>query len=82
MTSSIETGATSVSPSSACSRDRLMMRPVSWPSRPASAEIREANARTWAGSSAADSMASASRLTAPTGVLSSWLVLATKSRRI
>lgn len=46
MTSSIETGATSVSLSSACSRDRLMMRPVSWPSRPASAEIREANART------------------------------------
>ena len=34
------------------------------------------------GSSAADSMASASRLTAPTGVFSSWLVFATKSRRI
>ena len=43
---------------------------------------RAAKMRTCGGSSAADSIASASRLTAPTGVFSSWLVLATKSRRI
>lgn len=81
-TSSIETGRTSDSASSVWSLDRLMMRPVSCPRRAASAEIRVAKWRTCAGSSAADSMASASRVTAPTGVLSSWLVLATKSRRI
>ena len=36
------------SASSACSRDRLMMRPVSWPRRDASAEIRVAKCRTCA----------------------------------
>ena len=59
-----------------------MMREVSDARRWASAVSRDANTRTCSGSSAADSMASASRLTAPTGVFSSWLVFATKSRRI
>ena len=42
---------------------------------------RFANRRTCSGSSAAASSASASRPTAPIGVFSSWLMLATKSRR-
>ena len=43
--------------------------------------MRPAKRRTASGSSAASSMVSASRASAPTGVLSSWLMLATKSRR-
>ena len=72
----------SVSSSAACRRERFMMREVSSASRDASAVSRAAKMRTCGGSSAADSIASASRLTAPTGVFSSWLVFATKSRRI
>ena len=51
-------------------------------SRSLSICIREANLTTASGSSAAWATASASRLMAPTGVLSSWLTLATKSRRM
>ena len=43
--------------------------------------MRPAKRRTASGSSAASSMVSASRASAPTGVFSSWLMLATKSRR-
>ena len=43
--------------------------------------MRPANRVTASGSSAASWRASASRDSAPTGVLSSWLTLATKSRR-
>src|SRR6201996_1233821 len=50
-------------------------------SRDASCRIRPANRRTASASSAASSIVSASRASAPTGVLSSWLTLATKSRR-
>ena len=44
--------------------------------------MRPANRTTASGSSFASSTASASRFSAPIGVLSSWLTLATKSRRI
>ena len=44
--------------------------------------MRLENRTTASGSSLASATASASRLSAPTGVLSSWLTLATKSRRI
>ena len=47
------------------------MRDVSWASRLASAVSRDAKIRTCGGSSAADSIASASRLTDATGVFSS-----------
>ena len=47
----------------------------------ASCRIRPANLRTASASSAASSIVSASRASAPTGVLSSWLTLATKSLR-
>ena len=50
-------------------------------SRSDSCCIRPANRRTASGSSAASGSASASSDSAPTGVLSSWLTLATKSRR-
>src|SRR6202451_2811193 len=46
----------------------------------ASCRIRPANRRTASSSSAASSIVSASSASAPTGVLSSWLTLATKSR--
>ena len=52
---------------------RLVSRCASW-------RILPANRRTASASSAASSIVSASRASAPTGVLSSWLVLATKSR--
>ena len=51
-------------------------------SRADSTPIRLANLRTASGSSAASSTASASSEIAPIGVFSSWLTLATKSRRI
>ena len=50
-------------------------------SRAASWRIRPANRRTASASSAASSIVSASSASAPTGVFSSWLTLATKSRR-
>ena len=52
------------------------------PSRPPSIFIRLAKCCTASGSSAASWTASASRVSAPIGVLSSWETLATKSRRI
>ena len=51
-------------------------------SRALSVCIRPENRVTASGSSAASCTASASRLSAPTGVFSSWETLATKSRRI
>ena len=51
-------------------------------SRSLSVSIRPANRSTASGSSEASCTASASSRIAPTGVLSSWLTLATKSRRI
>ena len=57
-----------------------------WPTRSASradsTPIRPAKRRTASGSSAASSTASASSEIAPIGVFSSWLTLATKSRRV
>ena len=50
-------------------------------SRSLSVSIRPPNRFTASGSSAASSTASASSRMAPTGVFSSWLTLATKSRR-
>ena len=50
-------------------------------SRSLSMSIRPANRLTASGSSEASSTASDSSRMAPTGVLSSWLTLATKSRR-
>ena len=50
-------------------------------SRSLSMSIRPANRLTASGSSEASATASASSRIAPTGVLSSWLTLATKSRR-
>ena len=64
-----------------CKRERSMSSWTSRDSRRASTVIRSAKRRTEAGSSLDSLMASASRLKAPTGVLSSWLTLATKSRR-
>ena len=52
------------------------------PSRLASLRILVPKRRTSAGSSAASSTASANSPIAPTGVFSSWLTLATKSRRV
>ena len=69
------------SASAACSRDSSMISWVMRARRSASLVSRLAKRRTWSGSSAAWSSASASRLTAPIGVFSSWLMLATKSRR-
>ncbi len=67
--------------SAPCSRDSSISSCTSRPSRCPSCCIRLANRRTAVGSSAASCTASASRLSAPTGVFSSWLTLATKSRR-
>ena len=72
----------SASGSSACSRDSSMIWATRSVSRADSIPIRPANRRTAGGSSAASSTASASSEIAPIGVLSSWLTLATKSRRV
>src|SRR6478672_2725942 len=81
MTSSTETGTGVSSGSSPCSRDSSMTCWTSRDSRSLSVSIRPANRFTASGSSAASCTASASSLIAPTGVFSSWLTLATKSRR-
>ena len=65
-----------------CSRDRSMICCTSRVRRSLSRCIRPEKRTTASGSSLASATASASRLSAPTGVLSSWLTLATKSRRI
>ena len=64
-----------------CSRDSSMICCTSLESRSLSVSIRPAKRCTASGSSAASVTASASRRIAPTGVFSSWLTLATKSRR-
>ncbi len=70
-----------LSGSSPCSRDRSISSLTRVVRRAASWCIRPANRRTASGSSLASSTASASSDSAPTGVFSSWLTLATKSRR-
>ena len=67
--------------SSSWSRDSSMICCTRRDRRSDSVSIRPANRRTATGSSAASHTASASSLIAPTGVLSSWETLATKSRR-
>ena len=67
--------------SSPWSRDSSMICWTSRVSRSLSVSIRPANRLTASGSSAASVTASASSRIAPTGVFSSWLTLATKSRR-
>ena len=81
MTSSMLTAVGVSSGSSACSRDSSMICCTRRESRSLSVSIRPANRLTASGSSLASATASASSLIAPTGVLSSWLTLATKSRR-
>ena len=63
-------------------RESSMICCTSRASRSLSVCIRPANRCTASGSSAASMTASERSLMAPTGVLSSWLTLATKSRRI
>ena len=79
---STSTATGSSSGSSPCSRESSMICCTSRASRSLSVCIRPANRCTASGSSAASITASESSLIAPTGVLSSWLTLATKSRRI
>ncbi len=80
-TSSTDTTTGASSGSSSWSRDSSMICCTSRDRRSDSVSIRPANRRTATGSSAASHTASASSLIAPTGVLSSWETLATKSRR-
>lgn len=79
--SSTRTGSASSSGSSFCTRDRSMSSWTRLVSRLASICIRPAKRVIASGSSEASMTASESRESAPTGVLSSWLTLATKSRR-
>lgn len=81
-TSSTETERRSGSGSSPWTRDSVIRSWTRFVSRTDSYCIRPANRRTASGSSAAFSTVSASSHSAPTGVLSSWLTFATKSRRI
>src|ERR1700761_1236132 len=77
---SSSTGRGSGTGSTAWIRDSVIRSWTRLVSRCASWRILLANRRTASGSSAASSIVSASSASAPTGVLSSWLVLATKSR--
>src|SRR5580658_2042016 len=79
-TMSSSTGRGSGTGSTAWIRDSVIRSWTRLVSRCASWRILPAKRRTASASSAASSMVSASRASAPTGVLSSWLVLATKSR--
>ena len=81
-TALMSTGPGFSSGSSPCSRDSSMISLTSRLSRDASTRIRSENRCTASGSSAASDTASASRISAPTGVFSSWLTLTVKSRRI
>ena len=81
ITSSMLTAVGVSSGSSAWSRDSSMICWTSRESRSLSVSIRPANRLTASGSSLASATASDSSRIAPTGVLSSWLTLATKSRR-
>ena len=67
--------------SAAWIRDSMIRSWTRSVSREASWRMRPANRSTASGSCTASSTVSASRARAPTGVLSSWLMLATKSRR-
>ena len=80
-TASSSTATGSGTGSAAWILDSVIMSCTRLVSRDASCRIRPAKRRTASGSSAASSTVSASSASAPTGVLSSWLVLATKSRR-
>ena len=80
-TASTGTGAGSGTGSAAWIRDSVIRSWTRNVSLAASCRIRPANRRTASSSSAASSIVSASSASAPTGVLSSWLTLATKSRR-
>ena len=79
---SASTATGSSSGSSPCSRESSMICCTSRARRSLSVCIRPAKRCTASGSSAASMTASESSLIAPTGVFSSWLTLATKSRRI
>ena len=79
---STSTATGSSSGSSPWSRESSMICWTSRASRSLSVCIRPANRCTASGSSAASMTASESSWIAPTGVFSSWLTLATKSRRI
>ena len=79
-TASSLTGTGSGTGSAAWILDRVIRSFTRLVSLDASYRMRPAKRRTASGSSAASSTVSASRARAPTGVLSSWLTLATKSR--
>ena len=79
--SSTRTGSASSSGSSFCTRERSMSSWTRLVRRVASICIRPAKRSTASGSSEASMTASERRESAPTGVLSSWLTFATKSRR-
>ena len=79
--SSTPTGSESSSGSSFCTRERSISSWTRLVSRVASFCMRPAKRSTASGSSAASRTASESRESAPTGVFSSWLTFATKSRR-
>ena len=81
-TVSTSTAPMSGNRSAPCSRDSSISSLTMSPSRLASTSTFSPNRRTVSGSSAEDSRASASTAMAPTGVLSSWLTLATKSRLV
>ncbi len=81
-TVSTSTGVSSGSFSAPCSRDSAISSVTSVPSLVASCMIFALNLRTCSSSSTASRTASASSASAPTGVFSSWLTLATKSRRV
>ena len=81
ITSSSATGSGVSRGSSPWSRESSMTCCTSRESRSLSVSIRPANRLTASGSSDASPTASASSRIAPTGVFSSWLTLATKSRR-
>ena len=81
-TVSTSTSVTFGNRSAPCSRDSSISSATMSPSRLASMSTFSANRRTVSGSSADASRASASTAMAPTGVLSSWLTLATKSRLV
>ncbi len=79
--SSTRTGSASSRGSSFWTRDRSMSSCTRLVRRVASICMRPANRSTASGSSEASMTASDSSESAPTGVFSSWLTLATKSRR-
>ncbi|OUE13975.1 hypothetical protein CMMCAY01_13320 [Clavibacter michiganensis subsp. michiganensis] len=81
MTWSTSTGSAFSNALAASSRESSMISCVMRASRADSVVSRAAKRRTCTASSAHESSASARSPTAPMGVLSSWLMFATKSRR-